>query len=52
MLWTTPESLQEKLPLANKSGDLVITADVRIDNRDELIPALNFNGRLLFRDLG
>ena len=45
MLWTTPESLHEKLPLTNKTGDLTITADARIDNRDELIPALNFNGR-------
>ena len=45
MLWTTPESLHEKLPLTNKSGDLTITADARIDNRDELISALNFNGR-------
>ena len=45
MLWTTPESLHEKLPLTNKAGDLTITADARIDNRDELIPTLNFNGR-------
>jgi asparagine synthase (glutamine-hydrolysing) len=45
MLWTTPESLHEKLPLTNKTGDLTITADARIDNRDELIPALSFNGR-------
>ncbi len=45
MLWTTPESLNEKLPLTNKSGDLTITADARIDNRDELIPTLNLNGR-------
>jgi asparagine synthase (glutamine-hydrolysing) len=45
MLWTTPESLHEKLPFTNKTGDLTITADARIDNRDELIPALNFNGR-------
>jgi len=40
MLWTTPESLHEQLPLTSKSGDLVITADARIDNRDELITAL------------
>lgn len=40
MLWTTPESLQEKLPMLNPSGNLVLTADVRIDNRDELISAL------------
>jgi asparagine synthase (glutamine-hydrolysing) len=45
MLWTTPESLHEKLPLMNKAGNLTITADARIDNRDELIPTLNFNGR-------
>ena len=35
MLWTTPESLQEKLPLVSQIGDLVLTADARIDNRDE-----------------
>src|SRR5262245_20600165 len=40
MLWTTPESLSEKLPLANQAGDLAITADARIDNRDELTAAL------------
>jgi len=40
MLWTTPESLWEKLPLVNSTSDLVITADARIDNRDELITAL------------
>ena len=43
MLWTTPESLQEKLPLADPSGNLIITADARIDNRDELIRALNLS---------
>lgn len=45
MLWTTPESLQEQLPLANASGDLVITADARIDNREELIPQLGLADR-------
>jgi asparagine synthase (glutamine-hydrolysing) len=40
MLWTTPESLLEKLPLVNQTGNLVITADARIDNRDELIEVL------------
>ena len=39
MLHTTPESLQEKLPLADGS-DVVVTADARLDNRDELIPML------------
>ncbi len=38
MLWTTPESLHEKLPL--EADGLVITADARIDNREELLPEL------------
>lgn len=38
MLHTTPESLHEKLPLAD--GPLAITADARIDNREELIAKL------------
>ena len=41
MLWTTPESLVEKLPLISKNANLVITADARIDNRDELIDLLD-----------
>jgi len=35
------ESLLELLPLVNQTGDLAITADAHIDNRDELIAALN-----------
>lgn len=42
MLWTTPESLQEKLPLVNRTGDIAITADCRIDNRQELISVFQF----------
>lgn len=45
MLWTTPESLHEQLPLVNKTGDIVLTADARIDNREELIAALGVTGR-------
>jgi asparagine synthase (glutamine-hydrolysing) len=41
MLWTTPESLLETLPL--EKDNLVITADARIDNRDELISALELS---------
>ena len=41
MLWTTPESLIEKYPLINAQGDLTLTADARIDNREELLSALN-----------
>ncbi|MBW4577472.1 MAG: lasso peptide isopeptide bond-forming cyclase [Aphanothece sp. CMT-3BRIN-NPC111] len=41
MLWTTPESLQEKLPLVHQTGYFAITADARIDNRPELMAALS-----------
>lgn len=44
MLHATPESSFEKMPLLNGSGDLVITADCRIDNRDELLAALSLDG--------
>ncbi|HET6566611.1 MAG TPA: asparagine synthase-related protein, partial [Rhodothermales bacterium] len=40
MLYTTPESLSEHLPAANCAGNIVITADARIDNREELLAAL------------
>lgn len=45
MLWTTPESLNEVLPLSDPSSELAITSDARIDNREELISELNLNGR-------
>jgi asparagine synthase (glutamine-hydrolysing) len=41
LLWTTPESLHETLPLIHAGGAYVITADVRLDNRHELISALH-----------
>lgn len=41
MLWTTHESLHEKLPL-ERIG-LVITSDARIDNREELLPILGLS---------
>ncbi len=40
MLWTTPESLKERLPLVDRAADLVLTADARIDNREELLKEL------------
>lgn len=43
-LRTTPESLHERLPLANATGEIVLTADARIDNREELIAALDLDG--------
>ena len=40
MLWTTPESVYENQPLTSKDGDLIITVDARIDNREELLNIL------------
>ena len=45
MLWTTPESLTETLPFADDAAGLTITADARIDNRDDLLPLLGLTGR-------
>jgi asparagine synthase (glutamine-hydrolysing) len=39
MLWSTPESLLENMPWIDDRQQ-VITADVRLDNREELISAL------------
>lgn len=44
MMWTTPESLSERLPRAGRDGACVLTADARIDNRDELLSALDLTG--------
>jgi len=41
MLETTPEDQYESLPLVDRSGPFAITADARIDNRDELIKTLD-----------
>jgi asparagine synthase (glutamine-hydrolysing) len=43
MLHTTPESLHERLPWKDLESGLVITADARIDNREELASALNLD---------
>lgn len=40
VLFTTPESLAERGPLVSPDGALVIAADARLDNRDELCRAL------------
>ena len=43
MLWITPESLHENQPLVSKDENLIIIADARIDNREELIHMLEIN---------
>jgi asparagine synthase (glutamine-hydrolysing) len=45
-LHITPESLHEYQPLVSPQGDLVLSADARIDNREELIPFLSTKGHL------
>ncbi|HEX3717563.1 MAG TPA: lasso peptide isopeptide bond-forming cyclase [Verrucomicrobiae bacterium] len=42
LLRTTPESLHEKMPATNTDRSCYITADARLDNRDELIRDLGF----------
>src|SRR3989304_1301698 len=44
MLWTTPEALQEKQPLTDELGDLCLTLDGRVANREELRQALEAGG--------
>jgi asparagine synthase (glutamine-hydrolysing) len=51
MLWVTPESIREKLPLISQNGSLVITADARIDNRDELISVLEVTSQITDSEL-
>jgi asparagine synthase (glutamine-hydrolysing) len=41
MLCSTPESLDETLPWKDPGSGLVITADARLDNREELFRKLN-----------
>jgi asparagine synthase (glutamine-hydrolysing) len=45
MLVTTPEASHERLPHISVHGDLVIIADARLDNRDELIAVLGYQDR-------
>ena len=44
-LWSTPESVTERLPCTFARGELTITADARIDNREELSGALGIDPR-------
>lgn len=46
LLATTPEALVEVLPLTEPDSGCTITADARIDNRDELIAALDLCGEI------
>lgn len=43
-LWVTPESLTEHLPYQGTNNHLVVTGDIRLDNRSELIAALELRG--------
>lgn len=45
MIWTTPESFHEKLPFHDEKSGLVITADARIDNREELSTKLRIEDK-------
>ena len=47
---STPESLQELQPLLSADGVLCLTADARVDNRDELYSTLTTSGYLQGKD--
>ncbi len=47
LLYTTPESLDEKQPVADERGECRLVWDGRVDNREELIAALEVEGRVL-----
>lgn len=51
MLHVTPESLTEALPWRDPASGLVITADARLDNREELLQKLSLNATE-FRGVG
>lgn len=42
LLRTTPEGAQDAQPLQETGGNFVVTADVRLDNREELFDLLGF----------
>jgi len=50
MLHTTPESLYEKQPLIDETGNLCLVLDGRVDNREELRTALEAKGAKLRTD--
>ena len=45
--WITPEEYEEQQPLKNSSGNLYISFDGRIDNRDEIIDLIDSNNKEL-----
>jgi asparagine synthase (glutamine-hydrolysing) len=45
LLHSTPESAWESSPSTSPEGSLVITADARLDNRQELIAELSLDGK-------
>ncbi len=45
LLATTPESLFERQPLEDTASGCIITADVRLDNREELLDGLGISER-------
>lgn len=50
MLFTTPESIHEKLPFVDNETGLIITADARIDNRKELSKILDLENNEITSD--
>lgn len=47
LLATTPEAMKERLPLKHEPTGCTITADVRLDNREDLIASLGLGNRAM-----
>ncbi|ELS05346.1 asparagine synthase (glutamine-hydrolyzing) [Xenococcus sp. PCC 7305] len=50
LLFTTPESKQERLPLHDRKSNLILTAEARIDNREELLSVLRLKTEGIITD--
>lgn len=51
-LWTTPEAVSESCPFVFARAGVTVTADARIDNREDLIESLHLKEEVALRTLG
>lgn len=43
-MWSVPEAVGERVPWRDSASGVIVTADARIDNRDDLLRELGFGG--------
>lgn len=51
-LWTTPEAVSERGPFISGDSGIAVTADVRLDNREDLIREMGLGGHACTRAVG